>query len=423
MNSFAPWPETRLRRAGWATWLFWVATLVLALVLSLLAPASATQSSWGTPGFLAELAFTLMAFSFPCVGLLIIHRQPANRFGWLLLLGVGTAIGLSTLIDSYAVYGLVVSPGALPGAAVAAAINEGSWVWLIGAIGIFVILLFPDGRLPSPRWRWLAGLAGIVMTLITVVIALGPGKLTEGPVPGMVNPIGVESWEKPLFGLLMVTLPLLPGCIVAAAVALVRRFRRSRGVERLQLKWLATAGGLVATIYLLAMVGQFVKPGAFSGGADPTWLLVFQNLAIASFALIPAAIAMAILRYRLYDIDRLINRTLVYGALTAMLVATYLVSVLVLRLALDPLTGQSDLAVAASTLAVAGAFGPLRSRVQRVVDRRFFRSRYDAARTAEAFSGRLRQEVDLEAVSTDLGSVVRETMQPTHVSLWLRSTP
>ncbi len=422
MSPLSSWSETTLRRAGWATWLSGLAVMLSALVLALIAPLSASESSWGTPGFWAELAFTLMTFSFPCVGLLIVHRQPANRFGWLLLLGVGMASGLSTLLDSYAVFGLVVVPGALPGAAVAAAVNEGSWVWIIGAVGIFVILLFPDGRLPSPHWRWLARLAAIVMALITMVIALGPGKLTEGPVPGMINPIGIESWEKPLFGLLLSTLPLLPACIVAAALALVQRFRRSRGVERLQLKWLAAAGALVATFYLLAMVGQLLKPGALSGGADPAWLIAFQNVVIASFALIPAAIAMAILRYRLYDIDRVINRTLVYGALSAMLVATYLVSVLILRFVLDPLTGESDLAVAASTLAVAGAFGPLRSRVQRVVDRRFFRSRYDAARTVEAFSGRLRQEVDLAAVSTDLGAVVRETMQPGHVSLWLRGT-
>ena len=424
VNPLTSWPEPRLRHAGWAIWVLWLAAQLIALVVTGIAPPSAAESDWGSPGFLADLAFTLMAFSFPCVGLLIVHRQPANRFGWLLLLGVGTAIGLSNLLDSYAVYGLTVSPGALPGAAVAAALNEGSWVWMIGAVGIFVILLYPDGRLPSPPWRWLARLAGIVIFLITVAITLGPGELTEGPVPGIVNPIGVASWEKPLLWLLLVTLPLLPACIVASAVALVRRFRRSRGVERLQLKWLSAAGALVAVFYLLAMAGLFLQPGPFLGGqAAPTWLILLQELAISSFGLIPVAIAMALLRYRLYDIDRVINRTVVYGVLTTMLVTTYLVSVLVLRVALDPLAGQSDLAVAASTLAVAGAFGPLRSRVQRVVDRHFFRSRYDAARTVEAFSGRLRQEVDLEAVSTDLSAVVRETMQPAHVSLWLRGTP
>jgi hypothetical protein len=235
----------------------------------------------------------------------------------------------------------------------------------------------------------------------------------------MANPLGIESARSTLSVLMFVVLPLLPVCFVASAVALVRRFHRARGLERLQLKWLATAGALVATLYLSALLGSLLKPEPFSG-QDPEWLKVLQAIAGLSFLLLPVAIGVAVLRHRLYDIDVVINRTLVYGLLTVTLGAVYLGSVLVLQLALRPLTNRSDLAVAASTLAVAALFRPARARIQSAVDRRFYRSRYDAGRILEAFADRLRHELDLEAVAVDLRDAVRDTVQPAHVSLWLR---
>jgi hypothetical protein len=412
------WSDRGLRRLGWATWLFHAAVLLLGAGIAAAAPG-ASHSTWGSPTALLDVGYELMAFSFPTIGLVIVHRKPHNRMGWLLLLGVGMAISLPSLLDYYAIIGLVVRPGLLPGAGVAAGLTESSWVWPIGAIGIFVTLLFPDGRLPSPRWRWLPPVALVTMTAIAICISLGSPTLTEGAVDGLANPLYVGQAGPQLFVALQVVLPLLPACIVAAAVALVLRLRRSRGIERQQLKWLAEAGVLVATCYLAAMAGQFLKPHPFTG-SDPSWLTAFQNLALASFGLLPLAIGIALLRHRLYDIDRILNRTLVYAMLTAALVVTYLGSVLLFRLLLDPVVGRSDLAVAGSTLAVAALFRPVRTRIQGAVDRRFYRRKYDAARSVEDFAVRLRQEVDLDAVSTDVRLVLHETVQPTHASLWLR---
>jgi len=263
-----------------------------------------------------------------------------------------------------------------------------------------------------------AWLSVLSMTAVNVLITFEPGPLEESALPSMTNTLGLEAARLPLAILLGVFLPLLPLCILASAVALILRFRRSRGIERQQLKWLATAGSVVAVVYLVTMVSTLM---ASFMEEQPAWVSGLQNLSLLSFVLLPLAIGTAVLRYRLYDIDIVINRALVYGALTATLGGVYLGSVLLLQLVLSPLTDQSDLAVAGSTLAVAALFGPARRRIQTVVDRRFYRRRYDAARTVESFTGRLRREVDLEAVSADLRAVVRDTVQPAHLSLWLRS--
>jgi hypothetical protein len=404
-----------LRRAAWAVWWFLVAMFAFGSFVD--RPDS--PDSWGGGGgTLGDLVFGAVVLSFPLTGLLILRLQPRNTIGWLLQC-IGLVWALAGLADNYAAYGLLINPGSLPAADVVAALNEGIWVPGIGLMGTYLILLYPDGHLPSPRWRPVAWLSGLTMAVLTFAVIVSPGQLEEGPVPTMENPIALESARSLIAAVLVVSLISLALCIITCAAALVGRFRRARGVERLQLKWLATAGALVAAIYLLAIVaGMF--GGETANGGPPTWAKVVEGLAIFSFLLLPVSIGIAILRYRLYDIDVVINRTLVYGLLTVTLGAVYLGSVLVLQLALRPLTDRSDLAVAASTLAVAALFRPARARIQSAVDRRFYRSRYDATRILEAFADRLRHELDLEAVAVDLRDAVRDTVQPAHVSLWLR---
>jgi hypothetical protein len=407
------------RRIAWTLWAFQVAVLVLQGTLTVIAPVTASDSSWGTTGRVSDVAFQLITFAFPMVAILIVHRQPYNRIGWLLLAVIGFVGALLNLLDCYSVYALVIDPGSLPGGAVTSALNESSWVWTIGTIGIFLVLLFPDGRLPSPRWRWLPWVAGVALIVVPALDTLSTAKLTESPVPDLTNPLFVGSLSPPVLVAADFLLALIPISIVAAAVALVMRFRRSHGTERLQLKWLAGAGAIIAICYFAAMAGTIFVPAA-SEDSPPMGLRLLEDLATASFGLIPVAIGIAILRHRLYDIDVVIKRTLVYGSLTLSLASIYLGVVLTLQSLTDPVTGDSDLAVATSTLVVAALFRPLRRRIQTGVDRRFFRRAYDATLTLESFTDRLRQEVSLDAVSADLRDVVDETMQPAHLSLWLR---
>jgi len=413
--------DVTLRSGAWALWWFLTAMIVVNVPLSLV-DEPATAQTWGGGGGLVEdIAFAVVVVSFPLTGLLILRRQPRNTIGWILQ-GIGFVWGLGALADSYASYGLLHNPGSLPGPDVAAALSEGIWAPAVGLMGTFLILLYPDGHLPSPRWRPVAWLSAVTMLVVFLAVDLGPGQLEESAVPTMANPLGVESAERVLFVVLTIFVPLLAVCIVACAVALVRRFRHSHGIERLQLKWLTTGGAVVAFLYLVSILVSLV-PAVSSGDQERDWIVVLQGVSELSFILLPLAIGLAVLRYRLYDVDVVINRALVYGALTATLGLVYLLSVLLLQIVLSPLTDQSDLAVAAATLGVAALFRPARARIQGVVDRRFYRARYDAARTVEAFTGRLRQDVDLESVSTDLRGVVGETVQPVHVSLWLRSSP
>jgi hypothetical protein len=408
-----PRSDSALRLAGWAIWSVQAAVLLVDVAVTI------PSNDQGVGVVVNALFFLAMGFSFSTVGVLVLRRQARNRLAWFMILGTGTAIALPSLLDAYARQGLINSPGALPGADVAAGLNQGSWVLAIGTIGIFLVLLFPDGRLPSSRWRWLAWVGGADIAAITVSIAMIPGKLEEGPGKGIVNPVGVEA--KTLIAVVFfVSLAVLPVCIVAAAVAMVLRFRRSHGTERLQLKWFAAAAAFVALIYLAAMLGQLGKSTPFAG-VDPPWLLALQDAATTSFIALPIAIGAAILRHRLYDIDVVIKRTVVYGSLTVSLALVYLVAVLTLRSLSGKVTGDSDLAVATSTLVVAALFRPLRRRIQTAVDHRFFRRAYDATLTLESFTDRLRQEVSLDAVSADLRDVVDETMQPAHLSLWLRA--
>jgi hypothetical protein len=402
-----------LARAG-----FCFLSAVIAVQVPLLfaePPGVATQP---TGDIARAVLWAMILWTFPLTGLLILRQHPRNTIGWLLM-GFGLVWGLSGLTDIYVRLSLVLDAAWLPRADVAAAVSQGSWAPGIGLAGTFLLLLYPDGHLPSPRWRPVAWLSAFTIVVVTVVADLTPGRLEQSILPGRDNPLGLESADLVLDVLLAAFLALLWLCVLSCAVALVRRLRRASGLERLQLRWLAAAGAVQAGLLVLSLAATEVA-AAVSPGQQPAWLTAIDTVRLVSFALLPAAIGTALLRHRLYDLDRVINSALVYGSLTATLAAAYLGSVLVLQVALGPLTDQSDLAVAGSTLAVAALFRPARARIQAGVDRRFYRRRYDAGRTLDSFTGRLRGEVDLASVSDDLRGVVRETVQPAHVSLWLR---
>lgn len=416
-------PETLLRRAAWAPSVLLAAMVVVGLVLSFAGepPAPRSGDGWDDTSARSDAAFGAVVLTFPLVGLLILRRHPRNAVGWLLQ-GIGFAWGLQAVGHNYVLFDLLVVP--VPAPDVVAALGEGAWVPGVGLMGTFLLLLYPDGHLPSSRWRPVAWFCALTMAAAYVGVTLAPGALTAPVV--LENPLGLSAAASTLQTLRLVSASLLPVCVVVCATALTRRFRGSRGVERLQLRWLATAGSAVAALYLVTMAtGALVSAGVLGEErvVRATWFGLVEEVTIGSFVLVPLAIGVALLRYRLYDLDVVLNRTLVYGLLTAALAAVYLASVLVLQLVLSPLTDQSDLAVAASTLAVAALFRPARASIQAVVDGRFFRRRYDAARTLDDFAARLRHEVDLEAVGSDLSRTVRDTVAPAHVSLWVRSDP
>ena len=406
-----------LYRCAWFVPGFLVATVGLFVVMHAADGLSETVS-WAD-----AVAFLFIPLSFPLAGALIVRRQPRNRIGWLLQ-AVGAVWALAFLSDSYVRYALMVNPGSLPRPDVVAVVNGVVWVPAIGLMGTFLVLLYPDGHLPTRRWLPVAWLSGVAIVGLVLMLWLTPGRIETDVVAAssVRNPFGWESARPVLAALTGVFLLLLPLCVVASALALVFRFRRSVGVERLQLKWLATAGAVVAGLFLLAMVTPRVTRVAGSSGEVLQSLLgALDTLSLMSFALLPVAIGVAILRHGLYEIDVIINRALVYSFLTVALAAVYLGSVLLLQLLLSPVTRQSDLAVAGSTLAVAALFSPARLRIRQGVDRRFYRGRYDAARTLDEFVARLRHELDLDAVGWNLRTAVDETLHPASVTLWLPS--
>jgi hypothetical protein len=369
-----------------------------------------SQEGPSTSGALGELLIYVPFLAFPIVGSLIASRHPKNPVGWICL-----AIGLfwmeGSLQDSI--------PGSGPYPVMTEALTQSLWIPPVGLLGIYLILLFPDGKLPSRRWRPLAWLSGVVMVLASLGITFAPGPL-EGH-PGVRNPFGLEGIPPWVATAMFIVLLLLPLCMLASALSLVLRYRRSGGEEREQIKWIALAASVVGLVYLIAMVSSLTYSGPWGGAGTPLWLGLLQDAALVSFTAVPIAVGFAVLNYRLYDIDLIINRTLVYGSLTATLVALYFVVIVLLQRLFVLLTGQqSTLAVVASTLLIAALFTPLRRRIQSFIDRRFYRRKYDARKTLEAFSAKLRDETDLEALNNDLVSVVRETMQPAHVSVWLR---
>ena len=406
-----------------ATWMAWslaglsLAMFVASIVLYALARSVQVPRSWGAdPTVGGQLVF-LPFLAFPIVGALIASRRPHNPIGWICLAD-GLVWTLIELTDSYTYYGLA-KPGSVLFPVAIFALSAWLWVPAVGLVGTYLLLLFPDGRLPTRRWRPLGWLSGMVIVLLSAVILLAPGPL-QG-LEAVRNPFGLEG--APWLGVATyIVLPLFPVCIFASAVSLALRYRRSEGEERQQIKWIAFAASFVGVMYLIAMVISFIFPsGAWMAANSPLWQDLLSYAALLSFTAVPIAVGFAVLRYRLYNIDLLINRTLVYGSLTLTLVALYFGAIVVLQRVFVVLTGQkSTLAVVASTLVIAALFNPLRRRIQGFIDRRFYRNKYDARKTLEAFSAKLRDETDLDALSDDLVGVVKETMQPAYVSLWLR---
>lgn len=407
------------RAAAWLAWALAglsVAMFVANVVLYFLTRSVQPPSSWGTGGLSIILLFLLPFLAFPLVGALIASRRPKNPIGWICL-AVGIFWMLANLSSGYGVYGLLARPGSVPFPAAIGSLGGWMWAPALGLVGTYLILLFPDGRLPSRRWRPLAWLSGAVIVLVSLSTALTPGRLPD--LGGVPNPFGLEEYPWVAEAAQGVTL-LLPLCVLASALSLVLRFVRSGGEEREQIKWLAFAA-LVSGLGSSSVVIPSIILSNDAGGADPLWMNLLEDAETLSFAGVPVAVGIAILRYRLYEIDLIINRTLVYGSLTATLVALYFGGVVVLQRVFVTLTGQqSTLAVVASTLLIAALFTPLSRHIQSFIDRRFYRRKYDARKTLKAFSARLRDETDLDALSDDLVGVVRETMQPAHVSLWLR---
>jgi hypothetical protein len=400
--------EGGARRLAWGAFVLWLLFLVASFALDY-----ATKPVSGTPEPEGPL-IALIPASFAVVGILILGRQPRNRVGWILMV-----IGLAWVVPLEAYGGFAHSRG-LPGGALFVALSGPMWVPPIGLMGTILLLRFPNGNLPSPRWKKLEWLAVIAISVTVVAILFGSRDLVEEGYRGLANPLGIDALES-LLSALMVFIILIPLTIAASAVSLILRFRRSTGMERLQIKWLTSAAVAVAIIYLIAMLASLNSD--WGGATTPTWILFLQEASFASFALIPIAIGFAILRYRLYDIDLVINRTLVYGLLTALLLGVYVVLAVGLGAAVRSVAEQENnaIVIAASTLAVAALFRPARRRIQDFIDRRFYRQKYDAARTLDAFSMRLRNQVDLETLTGELLGVVRETMRPAHVSVWLRS--
>jgi len=358
-----------------------------------------------------DVLFALGFVAYAAVGALITATHPRNAVGWLFC-AVGLALPVTGLLWTYATYSIQAGSGGLPADEAAAWAFAWSSDPLLIAV-VLLLLLFPDGRFMSRAWR-MVGLAAMGVTLVRVLaIALDPGPLYL--FDSVSNPVGIAG-AGGLLG------ALAAGCAAATTVlfllagaSVIARYRRAHATQRQQIKWLAFAS-VVVLLMIMAFSVLELATDANRGAAE----VITSVLALLALAAIPVGAGVAMRRHRLYDVDLVINRTLVYGALTATLAGAYLGSVLLLQLVLEGVTRGSGPAVAASTLAVAALFRPARARIQELVDRRFYRRRYDAQRTLESFSARLRDELSLDALRVELRAAVADTMQPAHVSLWLR---
>ncbi|HEX5585219.1 hypothetical protein [Gaiella sp.] len=389
-----------------AAWVACAALVVLTMVAVALLALARSGRAYAASDWLGEGTDAFMVLVYAAVGVVVTLRRPANLVGWALVLaGLGSIAGGAA--DAYAELALLGRPElGLPGGAAAAAVSPGSWTPLMA--GVFLLLAtFPSGAVPPGRRRiWVSSvLVGFASVWATITVAT---RDLDSPFEQFENPFS-PSWGDVAFA---AAVPLLVACllsVVAAGVDVVRRFRRSEGQEREQFKWLASSATLLVVTFPFA--------AAFN------WSRVAGGLFSLALIALPISVGIAVLRYHLYAIDRIVSRTLTYAALTVVLGAAYAGLVLGGQALFSSFAGGSNLAIAVSTLIAAALFLPLRSRIQRVVDRRFNRRQYDAQRTLEAFGSRLRNELELDALRGDLVDVVSETMQPAHARLWLRRAP
>ena len=404
------------RRA--ATWLAWsvaalsVAVFVAYVVLYVLARSAHVPSSSGATLTLIEFFIGVPFLAFPLVGALIASRRPQNPIGWICLAD-GFLWMIVGMIDYYSVYG-VAQPGSVPWPVVIAALGNWLWVPAVGLVGTYLLLLFPDGKLPARRWRPLAWLSGIVIVLLSISITLSPEPLQT--LEGVRNPLGLEGypWVRDAG---YIALPLLPLCILASAVSLMLRYRRSGGEVRQQIKWIAFAASVVGLLYLSVMFTSFVyfSSEAWFAAGPPSWFDLLTSAAVLSFTAIPIAVGIAILKYRLYEIDIIINRTLVYGALTAIVVGLY---VLIVGTLGAIFRARGDLVVSfVATGVVAVLFAPLRDRLQRGVNRVMYGERDDPYAVLSRMGRRLEATIAPKAALSTIVETIAQALKVPYVAI------
>jgi signal transduction histidine kinase len=365
-------------------------------------------------GFETDLAFLLSFCLFPIIGYILAIRRPDNAISWLML-GIGAAFGLSAFVESYASYAIHGGVGGFRLGAIALAFDQPMWVPIVSLPATFLILLFPDGHLPSPRWRWFAWVLGISMAITFLAILFGPGRLEESPFPGVVNPLGSEAL-RPVLVVATASIVMLPIGVIGSLVSLVQRFRRSTGIERLQLRWLVTAAGTVATLYASALVLSF--NASWGTEATPAWLGVIQVLAIVSFGMIPIAIGISVLRYHLFDIDLVINKALLLAAMVVFITLVYVAIVV----GVGALVGSQSTPVLSAVAAavVALAFQPARRRAQRFADRLVYGKRATPYEVLSQFSDRLGNAYANEELLPRMARALAEGTGASRADVWVR---
>jgi signal transduction histidine kinase len=398
--------ERGARRLAWSAFLVYMLILVASLVLDV----GASRTTGKSAGSGADIVFIFITAAFPVTAVLILSRQPRNRIGWILM-----AIGLAWVIGPESLGDFLISRGDLAGGAVAIAISAPSWVPPLLLMGTSLLLRFPDGQLLSPRWKKVEWVALAAMVVVMLGITFSPGDLADSGYPNLRNPLGIRAL-KPLLDAALVFIFLIPATTIASAVSLVKRFRRSAGTERLQLKWLAFAAAAVAGVYLLAI--SVSLPYAWIGPGTPPWVAFIQTVSFISFVFIPIAIGFAVLKYRLYDIDVVINKALVYGAMAAFITAVYVAIVVGIGHAVgsDRNIGLSILA----TALVAVGFQPIRERVQRLANRLVYGKRATPYEVLSEFSGGMSHTVATEDLLPGMARTVAEAVGAARADVWLR---
>ena len=400
--------DETVRRLAWTTF--------AAICCMFLGPIGLGIST-SSLGSLGDIGFGLLMFLFPLVGIMICRQQPRNRIGWICL-GIGLLWGITAILDGLGQWGLAAKPGTVPGWRLAEALSSGLWAPALGVMGTFLILLFPDGHLPSRRWRPVAWLSAGSIILIYLLVTIGPGPL-DLPGRKVANPLAVEAL-RPFTPFLMPIIGFLPLCFVLSATALVLRFRRARGVERQQLKWLATAAVVLAVDYGLTLALSLVGKSNWSSN-DPGWLAVLQGMVAIAFALVPVAIGVAVLKYNLYEVDVVINKAVVFGTLAVFITGVYVAIVVGLGAALPRVVRHDNLALSiVATAIVAVAFQPVRVRVQRYANRLVYGARATPYEVLSEFASRMRGTYDSAELMPHMARTVAEGMGASQAEVWLK---